>query len=81
MSVDYYLVSVEKKVCMPIFTMSMGSCWQPDKRYLFDFILAAGHDIRLVHEDADDIRPSHDEPGWTYIDSRVPYIETDRSRG
>lgn len=77
MSVDYYLVSKENKIQMPLFTMNFGGCSLVDKRWVFDFILAAGNDVKLVPEQSDD-RPDDDEEGWTFINSWHEYKEEDR---
>lgn len=75
MSVDYYLVSAEKKVWMPIFTMTVGGCWQPDKRYVFDFLLAAGSDVKLIQEEHAGLPEQQDDKEWTFINSYHPYPE------
>jgi len=74
MSIDYYLVSKEKKIQMPLFTMGFGGCQMVDKRWVFDFILATGNDMKLVHEQSDE-RPDSDEEGWTFINAWHEYKE------
>jgi len=74
MSVDYYLVCKEKKIHMPLFTMGLCGCQMVDKRWVFDFILATGNDMRLVHEQSDDL-PAGDEEGWTFINAWHEYKE------
>jgi len=80
MSVDYYLVCKSKKIYMPLFTMNMGGISLSDKRWVFDFILACGHEeIKLVHEQGDEMPEDRHEKdsGWIFINAWHPYKESE----
>lgn len=78
MSEDYYLVCRDKKIYMPIFSMSMGSIGLSDKRWVFDFILACeGKEIKFLHEQSEEM-PNHEtekEGEWKLINAWHPYKE------
>jgi len=76
MSVDYYLVCEEKKIIMPLFSMTLGTCWIADKRWLFDFILQAGNGMRLMSENDQELPDRHEESdGWKFLDAWREYKE------
>lgn len=78
MSEDYYLVCREKKLVMPLFSMNLGGIGLSDKRWVFDFILAAGNEsIELIHEQADNFPDYHEEDSWKFMNAWHPYVESD----
>lgn len=72
MSEDYYLVCKDKKILMPLFSMSMGGVGVVSANWVFDFVLASSrHEIKLVHEDSDDMPEDWHEENteWKFMNA------------
>jgi hypothetical protein len=80
MSEDYYLICKTKKLYMPIFTMNMGGIGLSDKRWIFDFVLAAGGEsIEMLHENLVESE-QWDKDGWTFMNAWHPYKEAEHEK-